>query len=62
MSSIKPLDIKINQRVNEIVNRCQLTLQVQQRQLQFVENRFRRDESNFINKPVLLAQDHHYKF
>jgi hypothetical protein len=50
MLNIKRIDKTSNQRVYEMVNRWQLTLQVQQRQLRFVGHCLGRDENDLINK------------
>ena len=54
---IKRLDKVSNEKVYEMVNRSQLTLQVQQRQLRFVGHSLRRTENDLINKYVLWAPD-----
>jgi hypothetical protein len=55
MLNIERLDKVRYQKVYEMVDRCQLTLRVHQRQLQFVGHCLRRDENDLINKHVLWA-------
>ena len=54
---IKRIDKTSNEKVYEMVNRSQLTLQIQQRQVQFVGHSLRRNENDVINKYVLWAWD-----
>ena len=57
MLGIKRIDKVSNEQVYKMVNRCQLTQRVQQRQLRFVGHCLRRDENDLIkyvlNKYVL---------
>jgi hypothetical protein len=57
MLGIKRTDRVSNQRVYEMVNRCGLTLRVQQRQLRFIGHCLRRNENDLINKYVLWAPE-----
>ena len=60
MLGIRKIDKVSNKDVYDIVNRQQLTLRVQQRQLRFVGHSLRRDKNDLINKYVLYAsQERH---
>jgi hypothetical protein len=62
MLGIRKIDKVSNKDVYDIVNRQQLTLRVQQRQLRFVGHSLRRDKNDLISKYVLYApQERHGK-
>jgi hypothetical protein len=60
MLKIKILDKISNQKVYEMVDSCQLTLRVQQRQMRLVGHCLRRDENDLINKYFLWAPNEHH--
>lgn len=57
MLDIKKMDRISNQAVYEAVEKNQLILQIQQRQLRFVGHSLRRDPNDQINKNVLYAPE-----